>query len=593
MTAGPGVTNTITAMKNAQMAQSPLILIGGAAATLLKGRGSLQDVEQIDVLRSIVKYHASIKNVREIVPILKRAFYESMHGVPGPVFIEIPIDCLYCIGEISAAMGLGQCLRKKLVKANSAEYKRVVVPYEFMNKSVGMQFDTNIIDKYLKTQTAEQPIFIGLPGKKLPFMVEKYLQYQMRYLFAGAFNRKYDYKPIQLDQLLPNIKSVNAIVDLILQSKRPCIMVSSQALLNAEKANDIQAAVETLCMPTFLSSMARGLLGRDHKLYIKQGRTDALRQSDLIILCGTMVDFRLDYGRALNRKANIIAINRCYNDLKLNTDLFWTPRMKLQCDPGETLLMIANQINSKKYRQQYTKKLNLELNAWTNGLKQIEIKKEKANASKAAAPSYPRAALNMKKNAKTVLNPIYLCQQIEKYMDDDAIMIVDGGDFAATAAYICRPRGPLKWLDPGPFGTLGVGAGFVLGAKLVNPEAEVWLIWGDGSSGYSIAEVDTFRRFGIGVICVIGNDACWSQIEREQIPKLGDNTACMLSYCDYHDISKGFGGGGEVVFDKKELMDGKDNAFVRAKGYVKKHNAPYVINAHIGTSDFREGSISV
>eukprot|EP01083_Nonionella_stella_P211447 764541_1 len=110
VTAGPGVTNTITAMKNAQMAQSPLILIGGAAATLLKGRGSLQDVEQIDVLRSIVKYHASIRNVGEIVPIIKRAFYESMHGVPGPVFIEIPIDCLYCVGEISSAMGLGQCL---------------------------------------------------------------------------------------------------------------------------------------------------------------------------------------------------------------------------------------------------------------------------------------------------------------------------------------------------------------------------------------------------------------------------------------------------------------------------------------------------
>ena len=85
-------------MKNAQMAQSPLVLIGGAAATLLKGRGALQDVEQIDVLRSITKYHASVRNVREIVPILRRAFHEAMSGVPGPVFVEIPIDCLYCIG---------------------------------------------------------------------------------------------------------------------------------------------------------------------------------------------------------------------------------------------------------------------------------------------------------------------------------------------------------------------------------------------------------------------------------------------------------------------------------------------------------------
>lgn len=85
-------------MKNAQMAQSPLVLIGGAAATLLKGRGSLQDVEQIAVLRSIAKYHASARNVREIVPILKRAFHEASSGVPGPVFVEIPLDCLYCYG---------------------------------------------------------------------------------------------------------------------------------------------------------------------------------------------------------------------------------------------------------------------------------------------------------------------------------------------------------------------------------------------------------------------------------------------------------------------------------------------------------------
>lgn len=46
VTAGPGVTNTITAIKNAMMAQSPMILLGGAAATVLQGRGSLQDIDQ-------------------------------------------------------------------------------------------------------------------------------------------------------------------------------------------------------------------------------------------------------------------------------------------------------------------------------------------------------------------------------------------------------------------------------------------------------------------------------------------------------------------------------------------------------------------
>ena len=57
-----------------------------------------------------------------------------------------------------------------------------------------------------------------------------------------------------------------------------------------------------------------------------------------------------------------------------------------------------------------------------------------------------------------------------------------------------RPRGPLTWLDPGAFGTLGVGGGFALGAKLCRPDAEVWIIYGDGSLGYSVAEFDTFTR---------------------------------------------------------------------------------------------------
>ena len=59
---------------------------------------------------------------------------------------------------------------------------------------------------------------------------------------------------------------------------------------------------------------------------------------------------------------------------------------------------------------------------------------------------------------------------------------------------LLRPRGPLRWLDPGAFGTLGVGGGFALGAKLCRPDSEVWVVYGDGSLGYSVAEFDTFTR---------------------------------------------------------------------------------------------------
>ena len=62
---------------------------------------------------------------------------------------------------------------------------------------------------------------------------------------------------------------------------------------------------------------------------------------------------------------------------------------------------------------------------------------------------------------------------------------------------VARPRGPLRWLDPGAFGTLGVGGGFALGAKLCRPDSEVWIVYGDGSLGYSLAEFDTYTRHSV------------------------------------------------------------------------------------------------
>lgn len=95
------------------------------------------------------------------------------------------------------------------------------------------------------------------------------------------------------------------------------------------------------------------------------------------------------------------------------------------------------------------------------------------------------------------LNPIKVLTTLEDSLSENTILVADGGDFVGSAAYILRPRGPLSWLDPGAFGTLGVGAGFAIGAKLCRPESDVVIIYGDGSAGYSIIEYDTYRRFKV------------------------------------------------------------------------------------------------
>lgn len=91
----------------------------------------------------------------------------------------------------------------------------------------------------------------------------------------------------------------------------------------------------------------------------------------------------------------------------------------------------------------------------------------------------------------------------------------------------------MGWLDPGAFGTLGVGGGFALGAKLCRPDAEVWILYGDGSCGFSVAEIDTMTRHKLPVIALVGNDAAWTQIAREQVPVFGSSVACTLSVSTY------------------------------------------------------------
>ena len=142
----------------------------------------------------------------------------------------------------------------------------------------------------------------------------------------------------------------------------------------------------------------------------------------------------------------------------------------------------------------------------------------------------------------------------------------------------------------------------------------MWLIWGDGSAGYSIAEFDTFVRVvcssitlledhtqthtklnitqvrhGLPVIAVIGNDACWTQILREQQPMLGDDVACQLSYTEYDVVAKGYGGEGYSVRDIKNVK----NVLVQALKTAREKKIPVCVNALIGSTDFREGSISV
>jgi len=186
------------------------------------------------------------------------------------------------------------------------------------------------------------------------------------------------------------------------------------------------------------------------------------------------------------------------------------------------------------------------------------------------------------------VNPVGFFRALDRAAGDNAIFVADGGDFVATASYILRPRGPLAWLDPGAFGTLGVGAGFALGAAAVRRGSEVWLVWGDGACGYGLAEFDTFVRHGVPVIAVVGNDAGWTQIAREHVKMLGDDVGTVLSRTAYHEVARGFGAEGLEIRSDGEIA----TVLARARD-LAAGGRPVLVNVWLDKTEFREGSISM
>ncbi|XP_074060383.1 2-hydroxyacyl-CoA lyase 2 [Macrotis lagotis] len=513
VTAGPGLTNTVTAVKNAQMAQSPVLLLGGAASTLLQNRGALQGIDQMSLFRPLCKYCASVRRVRDIIPTLRAALAAAQSGTPGPVFVELPIDVLY--------------------------------PYFLVQKEV---------------MPSKAPK--SLMGK----LVSWYLKNHLANLFAGAWEPQ-PQGPLPLDIPQASSQQVQRCVELLSRAKKPLLLLGSQALLPPTPAESLRAAVESLGIPCFLGGMARGLLGRNSPLHIRQNRRDALKEADVVILAGVVCDFRLSYGRILSHSSKIIAVNRDREQLLLNSDLFWKPQEAVQGDVGSFLLKLVEGLRGQTWSQE-----------WIEQLQETDRKKEQANREKASVPTTHH------------LNPLWVLELIEKTLPDNSVLVADGGDFVGSAAYLVRPRGPLGWLDPGAFGTLGVGGGFALGAKLCRPDAEVWVLFGDGALGYSIIEFDTFVRHKIPVIAVVGNNACWIQISREQVPILGSNVACGLAYTDYHVVAEGLGSRGFLLSRENEE---KAEEVLHIAQQRCREGHPVLINVLIGKSDFRDGSISV
>src|SRR5258708_17442106 len=94
VTAGPGVTDALTGIANAYAASSPVLLLGGAAPSFNAGKGSLQEMEQVDLFTRITKWSDRVPSPDRVPTYLAKAFRTMLSGRPGPAFLELPWDVL-------------------------------------------------------------------------------------------------------------------------------------------------------------------------------------------------------------------------------------------------------------------------------------------------------------------------------------------------------------------------------------------------------------------------------------------------------------------------------------------------------------------
>lgn len=471
VTAGPGVTNTVTAMANAQRAGVPMVCIGGAGPRSLSDMGSLQEIDSVRIMTPVSKWAARIPETRRIKEYIDSAFRIAQAGVPGPVYLEAPLDLLMDLAS----------------------------------------------DEWPPTSPMAPP--------------------------RPASDRG----------------SIEHAARLLERAERPCFIVGSQ-LRWSPRRTILDSATRHFVLPFFLNGMARGALGSAHPCLFSHSRRHALSRSDLVIVLGSPLDFRVGYGRAplWNPEARVIQVDLDAAQLGHNRTL----DLAVQSDVGLFLEALMEQSAAKMAPQ------------WAAELQEIEQARKAAIRQECEAASNPP-------------NPLRVCYELGRRLGKSDVVIGDGGDFVASAAHVLPLEWPQLWMDPGPLGTLGIGPGYALAASLARPESRTIILFGDGAFGLSALEFEALARHRRPVVAVIGNDAAWTQIRRGQIQLYGEDRALAtrLEYTRYEQVVQALGGKGYWVERIEELGPALDGALAA--------EVPSCVNVRIASSEFRKNAIAV
>jgi len=179
------------------------------------------------------------------------------------------------------------------------------------------------------------------------------------------------------------------------------------------------------------------------------------------------------------------------------------------------------------------------------------------------------------------IHPLRLCEEIKNFMQRDAILVVDGQEILNFGRQSMPTFSPGHRLNSGPFGMMGVGLPFGLGAKLAKPDAQVIVVHGDGSFGLNALELDTAVRHRIPILTIISLNGGWTAD-----PK-GDKPGRNLGYTRFDKMAEALGCYGEYVEQPDQIRPALERAQKRVdEGMVAVVNVKTDHRARAGTVAF-------
>jgi acetolactate synthase I/II/III large subunit len=362
-----------------------------------------------------------------------------------------------------------------------------------------------------------------------------------------------------------DLRAIERLADLLVNAERPAILYGQQVWA-ARGHEEAVALLKGLDIPGYFNGASRGLLAPGDAHHFDRTRSQAFAKADVIVIVGTPFDFRMGYGKRISAPA-LVQIDMDYRTVGKNRDV----TLGIVGDPGAVLEAVLNAANSRLKNDKRQAR-----RSWM---------KELAAAEDAATEKL----MPLFKSDSRPIHPYRVAWELNEFLGEDTVYIGDGGDVVTISAQAVRPRRPGQWMDPGALGSLGVGTGFALAAKLVHPHKEVLCYYGDGSFGMTAFDMETANRFGAPYIAVIGNNSAMNQIRYGQLTKYGEsrgNVGNLLGDVPFGKFAEMLGGYGEEVREPAQIAP----ALKRAREAVAKSGRSAVINIWVDPREYAPGT---